>query len=262
MHVQNEELVLEECLRSVAWADEIMVVDSFSTDRTKEIARKYTDKIYDHKYENSALQKNWCLANLPFRNDWLLLIDADERITPELADEIGLVTDSPGDMVGYYIRRRNYFLGKEIKYCWSPGYELRLFKKGTGLWDGRRVHSELVLTGPVGTCSSPMLHFTRDSIFSYIQRLNRHTTWEAEEIAFRKGQAMMNKSPIPRPLWKRVVRSIWGFLPGKPILFFLHMFIFKRGFLDGYRGFLISIFQSFYIFLSEAKKWELTRGDR
>ena len=251
MHVENEEKVIEDCLKSVLWADEIFMVDSYSTDATKKIAQKYTDKIINHKYINSAQQKNWCLENLPFRNQWVFLIDADERVTPELVGEIEKAI--PQNIYdGFYINRKNYFLKREIKYCWNPDHQLRLFKHRMGRWDYREVHSELLIKGRIGYLENYIVHHTRDSIFSYIQKLNRHTSWEAEEL-FKKGGALISESDIPRPWWKRGLRFIWRFIPFKPFALFVYMYFFKLGFLDGYPGFLICVFQSFYVFLSYAK---------
>jgi glycosyltransferase involved in cell wall biosynthesis len=251
--------MIEDCLKSVSWASEIFVVDSFSTDKTKEIASKYTDKITEHQYTNSAEQKNWCLKNLPFEHEWLLLIDADERMLPDQIPEIENAIKTT-DFVGFYMPRRNYFLGKEIRYCWAPGYELRLFRKEQGEWDGRRVHSELVLNGRIGYLKNKFDHFTRDTISLYISKLNRHTSWEADEIINRSGDALMNKSAIPRPLHKKAMRRIWHFLPFKPVFLFMYQYVLKRGFLDGYQGFLICVFQAFYVFLSNAKAWEIKNG--
>lgn len=260
MHVKNEEKVIQNCLESVKWADEIFVVDSFSTDRTKDIARQYTDKIIDHEYINSAQQKNWAIKNLPFRNDWIFIIDADERVTTELQEEIQNVLNNQKnrdvDINGYYIPRINYFLGRRIRHCgWHPDHQLRLFKKEKGIYDGREVHSQILLEGQAGYLKNPIIHLARDSIFEYISKLNRHTSWEVSEMS-KKQTHLLVETNIPRPLYKKILRKIWKYLPFKPIITFIWLYIFRLGFLDGYRGFLISIFQSFYVFISYAKLWE------
>jgi glycosyltransferase involved in cell wall biosynthesis len=140
----NEEKKIGDCLESVKWADEIIVVDSGSTDRTVEIAKRYTDKVFIRKWEGYAPQKQFAIDQATC--DWILSLDADERVSPELKDEILKILESETEFDGFYIPRRNFFLGKWIKSCgWYPNYQLRLFKKGKAKVTQRKVHENLSL---------------------------------------------------------------------------------------------------------------------
>src|ERR1700730_11734997 len=146
----NEEEMIGKCLESVKFASEILVVDSFSTDRTVEIARAGATRVLQHEYINSAMQKNWVIPQA--RNEWVLIVDSDEQVTPELAKEIQRLLENP-QYEGYWIRRRNFFLGKEIKNgTWRNDKVLRLFRRGLARYQAKHVHAEIELQGRAGWC--------------------------------------------------------------------------------------------------------------
>src|SRR5581483_3406949 len=172
----NEEAVIAGCLESVAFADEIMVVDSFSTDRTLEIARRHTTRVLQHEYINSAAQKNWAIPQA--RHEWVLIVDSDERVTPELAEEIQAILRQP-EHDGYWIRRRNFFLGKEIKHgSWRTDRVLRLFRR-EARYQNKHVHAEIELDN-VGWCRGRLTHYSYRSLDDFQRKMTRYTVWGAQ----------------------------------------------------------------------------------
>ncbi|MDP2208677.1 MAG: glycosyltransferase family 2 protein [Bacteroidota bacterium] len=235
----NEERNIEECLKSVAWADEIIMVDSFSTDRTIEIAKQYTSKIFLQEWKGYSEAKIYAVQNTSY--DWILSIDADERVTPELKNEIiAVINDRSKRYTGYKVARRAYFLGKWIKHCgWYPGYVVRLFRKDSGTFSKSRVHERFELVGETGTLKHDLLHFTDDNLLHYFNKFNKYTSLAADDLE-EKGTDFR--------VWHLFI---------KPIYTFFKMFILKRGFLDGLHGFILSVLSSAYVFTKYAKLWEI-----
>ena len=156
----NEEINLPGCLESLQnWVDDVWVVDSSSTDKTVEVARARGANVVQHPWEGYARQKNWAITSLAFKNEWLLIFDADERLTSELRAEIDTVLANPGDVNGYYLNRRFIFYGKWIKHCgWYPSWNLRLFRCSDGLYEDRAVDEHLILKGRAEYLKSDMIH--------------------------------------------------------------------------------------------------------
>ena len=233
----NEEQNIRDCIESVKWADEILVVDSFSTDRTVEIAREYTDRILQHEYINSATQKNWAIPQAA--HEWVLIVDCDERITAELRDEI-LQTLSEGTLfAGFKIRRLNHFLGKRIRYCgWQNDECLRLFQRDKGRYQDREVHADIELEGQCGRLRNQMLHYTFRSFEQYMWKFNRYTTWAAGDRA------------------KRTRRVGARHILLRPAFRFFKQYVLKRGFLDGRAGLVVCQLAAFSVFMKYAKLWE------
>ncbi len=171
----DEELNLPDCLDSLQWADEVFVVDSFSKDRTLEIARARGAHVVQHAFESYSRQKNWALDNLPFRNEWVLIVDADERVTPELRCEVEQVlVSSTAAFEGYYVNRRFIFLGTWVRHAgWYPSWNLRLFRHRLGRYDDREVHEHIVLNGGVGYLRNDLLHFDKRGLEAYISATRR-----------------------------------------------------------------------------------------
>lgn len=235
----NEEKNIEECLKSVTWADEIILVDSYSTDRTVELAKQYTSIIMPKVWSGYSDAKNYALQNAS--NEWILSLDADERVTQELREEIiEVINEGSRRYTGYKIARRAYFLGKWIKHCgWYPGYVVRLFRKDAGNFSKSRVHEKLDVTGEIATLKHDLLHFTDDNLLHYFNKFNKYTSLAADDLE-EKG--------TPFRVWYLVI---------KPTYTFFKMFILRRGFLDGLHGFILSILSSAYVFTKYAKLWEL-----
>jgi glycosyltransferase involved in cell wall biosynthesis len=262
----DEELNLPECLASLAWADEVFVVDSFSGDRTVEIARTHGAHLVQHAFESYSRQKNWALDHLPFRNEWVLIVDADERVTPELRNEIE-ATLPQTTVDGFYLNRRFMFLGRWIRHAgWYPSWNLRLFRHRLGRYDDRDVHEHIVLNGQPGYLRHDLLHQDRRGLEAFVARHNRYSTLEAiarckaEQDAPDRARLPVTllASPVQR---KRFIRErIWPRVPARPLALFVYMYVLRRGFLDGYPGLALSLFHAYQEFIVGLKLDELRSG--
>ena len=261
----DEEPNLPDCLDSVRWADEVFVVDSFSHDRTVDIARERGAQVVQHPFESYSRQKNWALDTLPFRNEWVLILDADERVSPELQCEIQS-TVTVADCAGYYLNRRVIFLGTWIRHAgWYPNWNLRLFRHQLGRYDGREVHEHVVLNGPAGYLRHDLLHLDRRGQEAFVARHNRYSTLEAA-ARFKAERDAPDRARLPLSLLaspvqrKRLVRErVWPRIPAKPLGLFVYMYVLRRGFLDGRAGLALCVFHAFQEFMVGLKLAELRR---
>ncbi len=236
----NEEENIRDCLESVKWADEIIVIDSESTDKTVDICKEYTEKIYlEREWHGFGKQKNLCIEKA--KGPWILNIDADERITPELKKEVEhVLSGGQGRYSGFYIPRKSFFIGKWIRYCgWYPDYNLRLFRKDKGRFSERLVHESVELKEKAGYLKNPLEHYTYKSIGDYLLRAEKYSKLAAEEM-LKNGKTVNYFDILLRPLST-----------------FLKMFILKRGFLEGYRGLILSYLYASYTLSKYAKLWEM-----
>jgi len=272
--IKNEEKNIRECLESVKWADEIFVVDSQSTDKTIKIAKEYTNKIFQFYYQGGfPKKKNWALKNLPFSYEWVLFLDADERVTPELKEEIISVLLDPKDFAGFYINRKFIFFGKWIKHCgWYPSWNLRLFKHKLGRFENLNtqdtpdmgdveVDEHVILRGKAGYLKNDILHKDYKDIHHFIERHNRYSDWQARvyyNLLKGKEKDTIGASLFGTPLQrKRFFKKIWVRLPFRPILRFILMYFFRLGFLDGKAGLVFCSLMSAYEIMINAKLREL-----
>jgi glycosyltransferase involved in cell wall biosynthesis len=272
--VKNEERNLAACLAGVAWAAEVWVVDSHSTDRTAELAVQSGAQVAQFDYSGAfPKKKNWALETLPLRHEWVLLLDADERVPPELAAEIRHVLSGAPQADGYYLNRKLIFLGRWIKHCgWYPSWNLRLFKHRLGRFEKLEtstveqagdveVHEHVVLQGRTAYLQHDLLHEDFKSIFHFIERHNRYSNWEARVYAdFARGQQGEHKigaslfgSPLER---KRFIKHCWARLPFRPLLRFLWMYVFRLGFLDGRPGLIFCTLMTLHEAVISAKLYE------
>lgn len=264
----NERRNILDCLQSVAWADELVVVDSGSTDGTQALAETCGARVVDFHWNGRApKKKNWCLEHLRWSNEWLLIVDADERVTPELAQEIQNVLAQPA-ADGYFINRRFMFLGKWIRHCgYYPSWNLRLFRAERGRYEtphpgdtgsgDNEVHEHLVLNGHMAHLRHEMLHFAYPDIFTWMEKHNRYSNWEAEIEA--RGLCRRNSgNAIGRgPSRKRRLRVLSRRFPCRAALRFFYSYIWKRGFLDGHAGYVLCRLLATYEMLSAFKAAEL-----
>lgn len=237
--------MIEDCLRSAAWADELIVVDSYSRDQTLAIARPFATRILQHEYQNSALQKNWAIPQA--KHDWVMILDTDERICSALRQEIEDVLASPSAAVGFRIPRVNLSLGKPILHGgYYPDYQIRLFRKGHAHYDLRRVHAHVVLDGPSGVLRSPIIHYAHRSLDQTVANLLvQMTGWEAEQ----------------RRLEQESERANHGVVSGllvRPMAAFLLRYLRQGGWRDGMHGFSLSLIWSMYVAITYLKIWETT----
>lgn len=231
----NEERDLPAALESLSWADEIVVVDSESTDRTVEIARGVTDRVFVTPWPGYAAQKSFAADQAT--HDWIFNLDADERVSPELAAEIIRLKNADDPLgAGFEMPRKTFYLGRWIKHSgWYPDYKLRLYHRRRGRWRGDYVHESVEASGPVGRLAGEILHYTVNSISEHHQRLDRYTSLAAQEMV-EKGQSV----------------SLADLLLS-PAVSFLRSYVFKLGFLDGVPGIAIAYFAAYYVFLKNLK---------
>jgi glycosyltransferase involved in cell wall biosynthesis len=227
---KNEAANIEGCLRSVAWAQEIVVVDQFSTDGTADIAKGLGARVYQESWKGFALQKNSAVEKTT--GDWILSLDADERITGPLKEEIEGTIGRKDAFHGYFIARKNFFSGQWIRHGgWYPDYCLRLFKKGSGRFEERAVHEKVLVKGPTGYLRNPLEHYTYRSVADYVIRMERYSRLAALEI--REG-----KHP-----------PLWSALTLRPAFTLLNMYLLRGGFLDGRKGLFLAASYAYYTFL-------------
>lgn len=231
----NEEDKIEACLSSLTWCDEIVVVDSFSTDRTVEICKRYTSRVFQHPWAGYIAQKNYIRSLAS--NPWILFIDADEMVSPALREAIEREFErGPGDTVGYMFPRLVYHLGRWIRHGeWYPDNKLRLFLKSRGHSGGQEPHDRVIVDGPVKHLKAPLFHFTYDNLSDHIATLNRFSSISAHEkyVAGRRGGW---SDILFRPCWR-----------------FFKSFFLKRGFLDGRAGFIIAALSATGVLAKYAK---------
>lgn len=237
----NEEKKIGDCLESVKWADEIILVNSGSTDKTAEIAKQYSLKIFNRS-NNLMLNVNKNFGFAKATGDWILSLDADERVTPELAKEIKLsiVNHQLPIINGYFIPRKNIIFGKWIKHTgWYPDYQLRLFKNGQGRFPERHVHEMIRLTGEVGYLKEHMIHYNYETISQFLEKLIYiYAPNEAKEL-IRKGYNLD---------WRDAIR-----MPSKE---FLIRFFAQEGYKDGFHGLVLSLLMAFYHLVIFVSLWE------
>lgn len=240
---KNEERNIRECLESIGWAGEIVVLDAGSTDKTVELAKAMTPKVFIDAWKGYGAARNEALSHC--MNEWVFWLDADERVTPALAAEIkSAIQSGSRDLVGYEVPRAAYFLGKWIKHSgWYPGYVVRLFRRGAGRFTEDKVHERLEIEGNVGRLKSNLLHFTDPNLFHYFEKFNHYTSLAAEEL-LGQGRRFRLIQLLLRPPWV-----------------FVRMYILRRGFLDGIQGFMLSLLSSCYVFVKYAKLWELSHSN-
>jgi glycosyltransferase involved in cell wall biosynthesis len=234
---KNEEDKIGRCLESVAWADEIVVVDDYSSDTTVEICRKFTKNIHQKELSDFASQKNFALSKA--RNDWVFVIDADERASGELAEEISRLPEAGA--CGYYVPRQNIIFGRLFKYGGHQGdMQLRLFRRAKARFINP-IHERLEIEGDIKRLKEPLLHYSTPSLFDYTKKLNLYTDLEA---AFMKARG--EKVKILR-------------LFTRPVAKFISQYFFKSGYREGMEGLIFYGLSAFYTFIKEAKFWELSQ---
>jgi len=261
---KNEERNIERTLGHLEWASEIVVFDSYSDDSTVQIAEELGARVLQREFDDFASHKNWVLDNIQTDNEWILIIDADELVTPELAFEISQVISGTEQFNGYYIPRKNYFMGKWIKHGgWYPNWNLRLLKKGMGRYEDRIVHEHIDLDGEAGFLKSPLIHEDYKGIDRYFERHNVYSRFEAIEAEYSRRQTdtkgPMAGSPLARgPMSRRYLKTLaYRHLPGRSVFKFFWTYFFRLGFLDGRAGFRYCLLHSLYEYQISLKMEEL-----
>lgn len=231
---------LRACLESVAWADELVVVDAESTDKTAQIACEFTDRVYVRPWPGFAEQKNFGVEQAT--GEWILSVDADEEVPGELRQEIETVLAGGAACAGYRIPRRNLFWGRWVRHGGLyPDWQLRLFRRGRGRFVGRAVHESVEVEGEVGRLRGALVHRSYRDVADFLARADRYSTLAADEW-LRSGRPVRLSDLVVRPASR-----------------FLSMYVVHAGFLDGWRGFLLAALYAYYVFIRSAKVWEAAR---
>lgn len=250
---KDEEKNLPYALESVCdWAEEVFVLDSGSTDRTQAIAEQYGAAFHYHAWQGYARQKNWALENLPFTAPWIFILDADEAITPPLREELTkIATRDRAAENAFYVNRYFVFMNQRIRHCgYYPSWNIRFFRRGTARYEQRDVHERMIVEGEVGYLTHDMEHYDRRGLEYYIAKHNHYSTLEAQELF--KALHHQSQQPAGASFWhpaerKRWIKQqLWPKLPGKWLLRWLYMYVFKLGFLDGLAGFHFCLFLASY----------------
>lgn len=240
--VGNEIHNIEAVIASVSFADEILVVESYSTDGTYEKAQELATKVIRRKFQYPASQKNWAIPQAKY--EWILLVDADERVTDELKAEIIKTLKNPKkSIVAYWIGRINFFMGKRVNYSgWRNDKVIRLFKRDFCVYEDKFVHEEIIANGKIDKLKNKFYHDTYITFDKYVDKMNRYATWQAKEYDEKTGRLT---------LYHFAIKPFWGF--------FKH-YIIQSGFRDGIVGFTIGYMQSYRVFMRYLKLWLLRKG--
>jgi glycosyltransferase involved in cell wall biosynthesis len=245
MIAMNEEVNLPRTLESVRWADEIILVDSGSKDATVEIARKFGARVFEEPWKGFAAQKNSAIAHAT--GDWVLSLDADEEVSPELVREIAWLLAGDPPSSAFRIPRLNHFLGKPLRHGgYWPDPKLRLFRNGSARFEERAVHESLKADGPVGQLASPLLHHCYPTLAEYIEHMNRYSSTGAQLLA-EKGRCSRS---WPAFVWNALLN---------PTATFIYNYLFRLGFLDGREGLVQHLNHSVYIHWKFVKAWQMRR---
>ena len=239
----NEAHNIIEAIKSVEFADEVMVVDSFSTDATVKLAEPLADTILQREYENSASQKNWAIPQA--QHEWILLLDADERVTPALKKEVLSIINSNTQYSGFWIKRQNYFMKKKVRFSgWQGDKVIRLLKRDECKYENKHVHAEIISTGKIGILKNHLTHNTFISKEAYLNKITRYAKWQAKDY---------NKKVNKITLFHTLI---------KPLVRFLKHYILQLGILDGYVGFMISSYQAKAVSMRYKYLQEYRNGNR
>ena len=267
----NEEIHIERCIKSIyGWVNDIFIVDSYSTDKTLEIASRYTNNIYKHEFVNYANQFNWTLENLPIKTEWVMRLDADEYVTDELRDELlEKLEKFPDEIVGLYVKRRVYFMGRWIKHgAYYPIWLLRIWRKGKGYCEQRWMDEHIKITeGKCAFLENDIVDYSLKPLHWWINKHNSYATREAIDLLNYKYWFMKYDEIKPKLFGTQEKRKRWlkmrySRLPlfVRPFLYFLYRYFFKLGLLDGKEGLIWHFLQGFwYRFLVDAKIYEIER---
>ena len=262
----NEELNLPICLESVKWCDDIVVLDSLSTDRTVEIAKGSGSRVVQRKFDNWASHQNWAMENIPFKHEWVFYLDADERMTDDLRAEISAIGSNGNEKaVAYYCGRKNYFMGRWIKHAMPPGMIMRFFRPKNVRFE-RLVNPTPVIKGTHGYLKNYFLHYNfSKGLTEWFSKHNKYSDFEALEgvkilhgVVREEGSLFTGDAALRR----RALKNLSFHLPCRSFLKFIYLYFIKRGFLDGRPGFTYCVLQSIYEYMISLKMNELKRKEQ
>ena len=268
--IKNEAGNLPRCLASVKWADEIFVVDSQSTDGSIEIAEREGARVVQFQFNGIwPKKKNWALETLPFRNEWIFILDADEVLPEEAQAEFAQAIQSPKDVAGYWINRRFMFMGRWLRHAYYPNWNLRLFRHALGRYEkltdaatnsgDNEVHEHVVVQGRTSRLRCEMDHYAFPSVDVFVEKHNRYSNWEARVAADKQLAGSSSELRHATVGARRRLKQLSHRLPFRPLLRFLFVYVWQKGFLDGREGYYFARLHAVYEFLSVAKTYELCK---
>ena len=271
--IKNEAANLPRCLASVKWADEIFVVDSESTDGSIAIVQQHGAKVVQFEFNGTwPKKKNWALENLQFRNKWVFILDADEVLPPEAEAEFAQAITAAGDIAGYWINRRFMFMGRWLRHAYYPNWNLRLFRHPLGRYEkltdaptnsgDNEVHEHVLLNGRTAKLKVEIDHYAFPSIDVFVEKHNRYSNWEARVAADTLLDSSSKKISSRTVGRRRKLKTLSRQLPFRPLLRFLYVYVWQKGFRDGAEGYYFARLHVFYEFLSVAKTRELLKQQR
>lgn len=261
----NEETNIRECLESVSWANDVVVLDSFSSDETVSIAESMGARVIQRKFDNWAAHQNWAMANIDFKHPWVFYLDADERMTPELAEEIqGIASNADEKRNGFFCGRTNYFMGRAITHCYPPVPIMRFFRPHKIRYE-RLVNPVATIEGDTGYLTNRFLHYNfSKGLTEWVDKHNKYALSEAKEglKALKQQPEGVSLFSKDRAMRRVALKNLSLRLPGRPVVKFGYLYILKMGFLDGRPGFTYCVLQSIYEYLIDLKMWELKRKEK
>ena len=271
--IRNEAKNLARCLASVGWVDEIFVIDSESTNGSQRIAEEFGARVVQFEFNGTwPKKKNWALENLPFRNEWVFILDADEVLLAEAETDFRTAIANAGEKTGYWINRRFMFMGRWLRHAYYPNWNLRLFRHSLGRYEkltdvatasgDNEVHEHVVVQGPTGRLRCEIDHYAFPSVEVFVEKHNRYSNWEArvaiaEQLA-QSAEGLQSATVAQR----RKLKQLSQRLPFRPLLRFLYVYLWQKGFLDGREGYYFARLHAFYEFLSVAKTYERKKQRR
>ncbi|MDA8528927.1 glycosyltransferase family 2 protein [Opitutaceae bacterium] len=273
----NEASNITDCIKSAEGFSEIVLVDSGSSDGTCDMARKLGARVVDFDWNGKLpKKKNWALANVTWQNEWVFILDADERLTPELVEEIGKIASAPSEEFdGYYVNRKFWFLDGWLNHCgYYPSWNLRFFRHHKGRYEqlpdvgesgsgDNEVHEHVQLEGKAGHLVGEMEHYAFPTLFIWVEKHNRYSNWEAKlDTSTEATQSATHANIDPGLARKRRLKQLARRLPFRPFIRFCYHYFGRLGILDGYRGFIFCRLMGIYEFLSVAKGAEIRRTKR
>jgi glycosyltransferase involved in cell wall biosynthesis len=268
--IKNEAANLSRCLACVSWADEIVVVDSQSDDSSGEIAEEHGARVVQFQFNGTwPKKKNWALENVLFRNDWVFVLDADEVLPPGAEQEFASAIAQAGPIAGYWINRRFMFMGRWLRHAYYPNWNLRLFRHSLGRYEkltdaptesgDNEVHEHVIVHGPTARLQCELDHYAFPSVEVFVEKHNRYSNWEARVAVENYLATSSGKLEVVDR--RRKLKLLSHRLPFRPLLRFLYIYIWQKGFLDGREGYYFARLHAMYEFLCVAKTYELRKRE-
>ena len=262
---KNEEINLERCIRSVAWSDDIVVFDSLSDDRTVELAEQLGARVIQRKFDNWSAHQNWGVENIRFKHPWVYYTDADETCDERLRDELLRLNEAGKDVAAYQVRRKDFFMGRWLKRSQLyPTWITRVFRPEKIRYE-RLVNPVAVVDGPTGRLEGHIIHHPfSHGVGHWFDRHNRYSDMEAQDLIREVAGSvrMSDLFSVDVTARRKALKTLAYRMPGRPLLMFLYLYLFRMGFLDGRPGFCYSMMRSVYEFMIDLKVIEIKYKNR